>query len=241
MLVARRLAATGVLVAVAVACTSGGRGTKTAGGYHPKIEPASFSATVDNPWFPLAPGTTRISTGTKDGKSARDVYTVTHDTKVIDGVTCRVVDDQLFLDGRLEETTIDYYSQDRAGTVWYFGEDTKTLDANGKVTGTKGTWRTGVDGAQPGVFMEASPVSGHRYRQEYYKGHAEDWYQVLDLSSSVTVAYGTFQGAMLTKEWTPLAPDVLDHKYYVRGIGQVQEVSVKGPKEGLDLIELNRQ
>ena len=237
----KRLGACCVLLVIAAACTSGGgsNARSSASTYHPKIAPTDFSATVDNPWFPLQPGSTRVSTGVKDGKAARDVYTVTSDVKVIDGVPTRIVRDDLFLDGRLEETTIDYYTQYKTGTVWYFGEDTKTLDANGKVTGTAGSWRAGVDGAQPGVFMEANPVRGHQFRQEYLKGQAEDHYQVLNLTSSVTVPYGTFHDAILTKEWTPLEPDVLDHKYYVRGVGQVQEISVKGPTEGLDLVEFH--
>src|SRR5438128_1935587 len=82
--------AAGMLVAIATACGTGGGGS-SAGGYHPRIKPAEFTANVENPWFPLQPGTTRIFTGTKDGKAARDVYRVTTDTKVIDGVPTRVV------------------------------------------------------------------------------------------------------------------------------------------------------
>jgi hypothetical protein len=235
-----RIAAAGLLVAIATACGSGGGGS-SAGSYHPRIKAAEFTARVDNPWFPLKPGTIRIFTGTKDGKAARDVYRVTTDTKVIDGVSTRVVDDELFLAGHLEETTTDYYTQDKTGTVWYFGEDTRELDANGKVVSTKGSWRAGAGGAQPGIFMEAEPAPGHRFRQEYMKGEAQDFFQVVNLTASVTVPYGAFRDTMLTKEWTPLEPGILDHKYYVRGIGQVQEIAVKGPTEELDLIELTMQ
>ena len=177
-----------------------------------------------------------MSRGTKDGKPARDVVTVTHRTKVIDGVTTRVVQDRLFLDGKLAESTSDYYTQDNAGTVWYFGEDTETLDANGKVLDREGSWQSGVDGAQPGVFMEAKPTRGHTFRQEYYAGHAEDHFAVVDLSTPIRVPAAAYRNAMLTKEWTPLEPDVLDHKYYVRGIGEVREVSVKGAAESLSLV-----
>jgi hypothetical protein len=240
MLRALRIAPVCLLVAISTACGTGGGGS-SAGGYHPRIKPTEFTANVDNPWFPLQPGTTRIFTGTKDGRAARDVYRVTTATKVVGGVPTRVVDDQLFLDGQLEETTSDFYTQDKSGAVWYFGEDTKELDAKGKVVSTKGSWLTGVDGAQPGIFMEPDPVPGHRHRQEYLKGQAEDFFQVVDLHSSVTVPYGTVRDALLTKEWTPLEPGVLDHKYYARGIGQVQEISIKGPTEELDLVELTTQ
>ena len=229
----RRLVVSAVVVLTVVGCSS-------AGGYHPKIDPAQFSATIDNPWFPLEAGSTRVSAGVKDGKRARDVFTVTHRTLVVDGVTARVVRDQLYLDGALEETTLDYYAQDRAGTVWYFGEDTRTLDATGKTTGTGGTWRAGRAGAQPGVYMPAHPALGRRFRQEFLPGAAEDHFEVVDLSASVTVPYVSSHRALLTKEWTPLEPNVLDHKYYVRGVGQVREISVKGPKEALDLVSSTR-
>jgi hypothetical protein len=203
------------------------------------IDPADFTATVDNPWFPLIPGTVFTSVGERDGKAV-DIMTVTHDTKVIDGVTCVVVDDRGIIDGVLEERTLDYYTQDLAGNVWYFGEDTQELDAKGHVTSTEGTWHAGVDGALPGVFMEANPVVGHTFPQEFYKGHAEDQFIVKDLSASIKVPYGVFNDVLLTEEWTTLEPDVLDHKYYVRGIGQVKEVAVKGPVERLELTKLVR-
>lgn len=199
------------------------------------FDPGSFTSNVDNPWFPLAPGTTLTYSGTKDGKAARETYRVTNRTKVIHGVGCRVVEDQLFLNGKLGEDTIDYYVQDLAGNVWYFGEDTRILDGAGKVTSTEGTWHSGRDGAVAGIFMEATPIVGHSYAQETYTGHAEDHYEVLSVSAAVTVPYGAFSGVVQTKEWTPLEPDVLDHKFWVRGIGEVREASVSGPLEELVL------
>jgi hypothetical protein len=199
-------------------------------------DPSNFVSTIDNPWLPFIPGTVWHYTGTKDGERAKDVTTVTSRTEVVAGVPCVVVDDKLFLNGKLEETTLDYYVQDRAGNVWYFGEDTQELDANGNITSTEGSWRTGVDGAVPGIFMEGDPVIGHAFQQEYLAGQAEDHFEVLSLTASVTVPAGTYNIALLTKEWTPLEPDVLDHKWYVRGIGEVRELAVKGPKEELSLV-----
>lgn len=199
------------------------------------FDPGSFTSNVDNPWFPLAPGTTLTYSGTKDGKAARETYRVTNRTKVIHGAECRVVEDQLFLNEKLGEDTIDYYVQDLAGNVWYFGEDTRILDAAGKVTSTEGTWHSGRDGAVAGIFMEATPIVGHSYAQETYTGHAEDHYEVLSVSAAVTVPYGAFSGVVQTKEWTPLEPDVLDHKFWMRGIGEVREASVSGPLEELVL------
>src|SRR2546422_7564328 len=90
----------------------------------PGLNPSNFSARVDNPWFPLKPGTVYVYRGVKDGKPARDVLTVTHRTQKIDGFPCVVVTDRLYLRGRLAERTTDWYSQDRQGNVWYFGEST---------------------------------------------------------------------------------------------------------------------
>lgn len=237
-------AAAGLLWTTSVGATSGGhRGDLPIFGpgdsYHPVIERADFSPNITNRWFPLKPGTTLVYEGTKDGLPARNVFHVTSRTKVIDGVLCRVVFDQLFLDGKLAERTYDYYSQDDDGNVWYFGEDTVSLDDQGHLTDTSGSFRAGVNGAQPGVFMEAHPELGRWFRQEWAKGEAEDAFRVVDRSTTVKVPFGTFRHALRTEEQTALEPDVLDNKYWVRGIGQVEEVSVKGPLEKLLLVSVS--
>ena len=202
--------------------------------------PGDFVRRIDNPWFPLVPGTSFVYRGVKDGKVSRDVYTVTRATKTIQGVRCTAVRDRLYLAGRLEERTTDLYAQDRHGNVWYFGEATAELDRAGRVTSTEGTWQAGRDGAQAGIYMTARPMVGQSRRQEYYKGQAEDHFSVLSLRAPVSVPYLRSSRALLTKEWTPLEPGTLDHKYYVRGIGEVKEVAVKGPTERLELVALHR-
>jgi hypothetical protein len=188
----------------------------------------------------LRPGITYTYKGTKDGKPSLDRFAVTGRTAVINGAPCVVVQDQLFVAGVLHETTVDWFTQDRSGNVWYFGEDTKELDEHGRVVSTEGTWKAGVDGAQPGIFMPALPKVGQSYQQEYYKGHAEDHFQILSLGASVRVPFGSFKKALQTREWTPLNPDVLEHKYYVRGIGFVKAVSLKGPKDVSELVSITR-
>jgi hypothetical protein len=206
--------------------------------YHPRIEPANFSPNVTNELFPLTPGTILVYTGVKDGKKALDLVAPTSRTKVIDGVTTRVVEDRGYLGNILEERTSDYYAQDRCGNVWYFGEDTAELDRHGKVISTEGTWHAGVDGAQPGVFMQAHPQLGRKFRQEWYQGHAEDVFKVIDRSARVTVPYGSFRHALRTAETSALEPGILDNKYYVKGIGEVAELAVKGPREEFKLVEI---
>jgi hypothetical protein len=202
--------------------------------------PGRFSAHVTNPWFPLTPGTTYVYRGVKDGLPSRDVVTVAHQTTTIAGARCAVVYDRLYLRGNLRERTTDWYAQDRTGSVWYFGEDTAELDAAGHVTSTEGTWRAGRNGAKAGVYMPAHPRVGESGRQEYYRGHAEDHFRVVRLHASVTAPYVTSHDALLTAEWTPLEPGVLDHKLYVRGIGTVLEQTVRGGDERNALVALSR-
>src|SRR3954467_6953977 len=121
---------------------------------HPS--PAHFTAgRVDHPWFPLRPGNRLVYRGSEDGHRLRDVVHVARRTHVIDGVTCRVVRDRLFQDGVLAERTTDWYAQTRSGTVWYFGERTAELDRKGRVTSREGSFQSGRDGAEAGIFMPA--------------------------------------------------------------------------------------
>jgi hypothetical protein len=197
---------------------------------------ANFVRTIDNPYFPQTPGTVYTYRGAKDGKSSRDVVRVTHRTKTIQGVRTVVVHDELFLSGKLAETTNDWYAQDRAGNVWYFGEDTKELDPNGNVTSTEGSWQWGRDGAVGGIVMLAHPHVGDSYRQEFFAGHAEDQARVLSLDWTVHVPYGGFRHVLKTRETTRLEPDVLSNKYYARGVGMLRELDVQGGDERSDLV-----
>ena len=207
-------------------------------GYRPQITPADFGPNVDNPWFPLTPGRTLVYTGRKDGKPALDIVVATGRTKVVDGVTTRVVADRLYLANRLVERTSDYYAQDRCGNVWYFGEDTAELDRHGRVKNTEGSFHAGERGAEPGVFMEAQPELGRRFRQEWFMGHAEDVFKAVELSARVRVPFGRFDDALRTKETNALEPGVVDNKFYAKGIGELAERSVKGGDEVMRLVEI---
>jgi hypothetical protein len=194
-------------------CTSSSSQKEKA--YAPHINPADFTTTIDNKYFPLKPGTTFVYEG---GGAERSEMTVTSDTKKVMGVQCVVVEDREWDGGKLIERTYDWFAQDKKGTVWYFGENTKEYE-NGKVVSTKGSWEAGVDGAKPGIIMQAAPKVGESYRQEYYPGEAMDMARVLNLNASVTVPYGSFDHVLATKEWTPLQPGFSEKKYYIRGVG----------------------
>lgn len=207
----------------------------------PRFDPHNFSGhVIDNPWFPLKPGTTLVYKGVKDGEHGTDIVHVTRRTRVVDGVLATVVEDTTTLAGRLSEHTLDYYAQDNAGNVWYVGERTAEYDRRGNVVSREGSWLAGVDGAKAGIFMPAHPRVGDSYRQEYYPGHAEDHFRIVSLDATVTTPYATFHHAMRTREWTPLEPDVRDAKFYVRGIGEVLEKALRGPKEVFRLVQIAR-
>ncbi len=211
----------------------------TASGYRPVIDPANFGSTIDNPYFPLKPGTTFVYEGVKDGDSQRDEVVVTDRTKVVLGIPCVVVEDTSTHDGTLLEKTEDWYTQDAEGNVWYFGEDTAEYE-NGKVASTEGSWQAGVDGAQPGIVMPAHPNVTDSFRQEYYPGQAEDTFWIVSLAQSVTVPFGHFDDALLSLEFTRLEPKVIDEKEYVRGVGLVRESAAAGPKEVAELVSVTR-
>jgi len=205
--------------------------------HHPS--PAHFThGRVDNPWFPLEPGTRWTYRGVEGRAHTRDVVIATYGTRTIDGVVCRVVFDRVWTNGRLAERTHDFYAQTRRGAVWYFGERTATLDRHGHVTSREGSFLSGRDGAEAGIFMTAHPHTGPSYFQEYYPGHALDTYTVVRRNARLTVPLVHSRHALLTKETTPLEPGVVDHKYYVRDIGSVREETVKGGREKLWLVAL---
>jgi hypothetical protein len=228
-----RIAFVVAALAATLGATAVARGSQTASASNP----GGFSARIDNPWFPLEPGTTYRYTGIKDGKPSREVVVVTHQTRTIQGAPCVAVEDRLYVRGKLFERTTDWYTQDSKGNVWYFGERTAELDRNGRVTSTEGTWLAGVNGAKPGIYMPANPRVGQTGRQEYYKGHAEDHFRVAAVLDTVTPGGAR---AVLTEEWTPLEPGALDTKLYVHGIGTVTELAIKGGNERNQLVSVTR-
>jgi hypothetical protein len=208
--------------------------------YNPQIDPADFVGVIDNPYFPLTPGTTfTYEAETEDGLE-KDVVTVTHDTKEILGVTCTVVRDTATLDNVIEEDTFDWYAQDKEGNVWYFGEFTTQFE-NGVPVGNAGSWEAGVDGAQPGIIMLADPQPGVSYRQEFLAGVAEDMAKVLRLNARVSVPYGDFESCLETKEWTPLEPGQIEHKFYARGVGLVLVEELKGKTVREELVDVTTE
>ena len=150
--------------------------------------PADFTTRIDNPWWPMRPGSRWVYRETdSEGARQRVVVTVTHRTRLIaNGVTARVVHDVVTEDGKPVEVTDDWYAQDRSGNIWYLGEDTTEYE-DGRPVSKEGSFEAGVDGARPGIIMPAHPRVGQRYREEYYRGHAEDRARIMSLRERAEV------------------------------------------------------
>jgi len=200
--------------------------------YRPAIDPANFVEAIDNPYWPLAPGTH----WTFRSQEQRTETTVTPDRRPVMGVSTVVVHDQVFNGSDLAEDTFDWYAQDKAGNVWYFGEATTSYEDN-PAGDHAGSWEAGVDGAQPGIVMLADPLSGDVYRQEFKAGEAEDIAMVRRLDAKLKVPAGSFGDVLVTEEWTPLEPDIIELKYYAKGTGVIEERQILG---GDELVQLRK-
>jgi hypothetical protein len=204
------------------------------------LDPAKFSARIDNPWWPMTPGSRWVFREVSgQGQTQIDEVTVTNRTKKIMGIDARVVHDVLTVNGQVAEDTLDWYAQDAQGNIWYLGEDTKEYQ-NGQVTSTAGSWQAGVDGAQPGILLPARPRPGLTYRQEYLKGEAEDFASVLSLDMRAKVPFGVFDHLLTTRDRTPLEPNVTEHKFYARGVGPVLAMTVSGGSTREELLSYKR-
>jgi uncharacterized membrane protein YkoI len=156
-------------------------------------------------------------------------------TKEVMGVKTLVFWDRVYLDGQLIEDTRDYIAQDKEGNVWYFGENVDNY-VNGVLVDHHGAWIGGINGALPGIWMKASPRVGDEYRQEYYKGEAEDYGRVDAVGVAVTTPAGTYDDCIKIFEWTPLE-SATAYKYHCKGAGAT--VLEEEDNERVELIELD--
>jgi hypothetical protein len=218
--------------AIAVSSVAGSSGGRASG-----INPAHFTAKVDNPFMPWRPGTLFHYRSSKPAGATNPVK-VPHRTKTVIGVRCRVVRDVVKVNGRPQERSFDWYAQDRRGNVWYFGENSAVFKHGRWVHSAADSWKSGVDGARPGIIMEAHPRRGDVYQQENAL-NSKDMARVLGYAKTVRVPLGTFHHVLVTKEFTPLEPSI-DHDYYARGIGELQEINVKGGEGKTKLVAVHR-
>ena len=228
-------------VAVALAgCGSDSTSALPTGSDDVTLDPADFTTEITNPYWPMAPGdrwTYRETDGSGDVQKVE--VTVTDRTRTIAGIEARIVRDVVSQDGELVEDTSDWYAQDADGNVWYLGEDTAEYE-NGKVMTREGSWEHGVNGALAGVIVPAEPQPGLSYREEYYKGHAEDAAEALALDAVMKVPVGFFDGLLQTRNFSPLEPTTVEEKFYARDIGPVATVAVSGGTGREELLSFSK-
>jgi hypothetical protein len=201
---------------------------------------ARFDNPKQNPYFPLQPGTVTRYEGSDEGEQFREKVRVTHKKKTIQGVRATVVLDVLRrANGTLAEKTHDWYAADNVGNVWYLGEATATYDPQGNLDSREGSWKAGRHGAVPGLIMPAHPKPTNAYRQEFFKGHAEDQAWIVQRHAIVTVPYGTLHNVVRSIEWSRLEKGVVSVKLYGRGLGIVREKDLSGGSEVFDLVSVS--
>lgn len=227
-----------VALGAAASLIASAPGAALAETYNPTITPSNFTTNVTNPYFFLATVGREMEYrgNTEDGLEEIEIE-VSNQTRVIMGVTTRVVVDTVWVNGELHEVTRDYFAQNKAtGDVWYFGENVDFYE-NGRVVSHEGTWIAGVNGAKPGIIFKANPKVGDTYRQEYAPHvDALGMAKVLAVGQTITVPEGTFTQCVKTLEWNPADPEPSEeHKWNCKGAGGlVQEKNL----ETADLVKL---
>jgi hypothetical protein len=240
MLNSSRFAAVGAVLAASVgAGGSWAQAPTTAvhAVYDPVINPEDFVPQVDNKYFTLKPGT-KFTYQDKKGIDRVEI-SVTNEVKKVMGVTTTVLRVREWRNGVLSEDTYDWYAQDKAGNVWYFGEAVDVYK-DGKVAHYKGSWEAGVNGAKPGIIMPKDPQVGDMYRQEYYRAHAEDIGTVAAISKKVTIPHGTFEKCVQMRDSIPF-DTTAEYKSYCPGIGflALEEVGNWGAQA--ELVSISRE
>lgn len=219
--------------------TEGGGDGIEANPYNPVIDPRDFVRRVSNRYFRLRPGTTFTYEKRTPAGTERTEIEVTGQNRWVLGVMTTVVRHRGWLNGQLKEDARDWYAQDRRGNVWYFGEEVDNYE-NGRIKDHAGSWEAGVDGAKPGLVMLSEPMVGLTYRQEYYKGQAEDMGTVIALNRTVRSSNGTFRGCVQTRDWSVIDKTVNEYKYYCPQVGflTLEEAAPRGG-ESAELVSIS--
>lgn len=205
------------------------------GAYDPVVDPDDFVDEIDNPYAPFAPGAFwEYEKHTEEGLE-RILVEVLDEPREILGVEVTTVRDRVWLDGVLIEDTRDWVAQDEEGNVWYFGEISVSYE-DGLPASLDGSFEAGKDGAKPGIWVKGYPRVGEVYRQEWAPGEAEDAVEVLDTDAPDDVPFANGQPVLKTRDFTPLSPGGVEHKFYVPGIGVVLELH-PGSDERLELVD----
>lgn len=182
--------------------------------YNPDLRPGDFTTSITNKLFSVKPGKKLTYAATTPEGVQRVEITIDQKTKNVGGFETLVFHDQVYLNDQLVEDTKDYLAQHKTtGDVWYFGEEVDNYE-NGKLKDHHGTFLHGTDGAKAGIWIKAQQKVGDSYKQEYYKGVAEDILDVVAVDQTVVTKRATYKGCVKYYAWTPLEPDSKENKYY---------------------------
>jgi hypothetical protein len=204
------------------------------------LDPADFTSRIDNPYWPMTPGTRWRYAEREGGEKQTVTVTVTRRTRMIEGIHARVVHDVVHdADGVILENTWDWFAQDSVGNIWYLGERTREYE-DGVPVNDEGSFQHGRDGAQAGVVVPAEPRPGCAYREEFLAGEAEDRATILSTTETIRTRFGLRHRVLQTANTTPLEPDILENKFYVRGLGPVLELGISPDLSSAVLVSMDR-
>jgi hypothetical protein len=193
-----------------------------------EIEPGDLGPTGRNPFFILEPG---YQLTLEDG-GERLVITVLDDTRLVDGVLTRIVEERETDGGEVKEVSRNFFAiSRRTNSVFYFGEEVD-MYKSGKIASHEGAWLSGAGGATFGLMMPGLPLLKARYYQEVAPRVAMDRAEIVSLSETIRTPAGEFTNCLKTEESSPLEPLIRESKHYARGIGLIQDGSLRLVKHG---------
>lgn len=192
------------------------------------VEKGELSSTGRNPYFSLEPGHQL----TYEDEDERLVITVLNETKVVDGVETRVIEERETKKGKLVEVSRNFFAiSKRTNGVFYFGEEVD-IYKNGKIVEHEGAWLSGEKGAKFGLMMPGQVLLGSKFYQEIAPKVAMDRAEIVSMSETIKTPAGEFKNCLKIQETTPLEPGHDEFKYYAPGIGLIQDGSLKLVKHG---------
>ena len=191
------------------------------------IEQRRFADAGVNPYFVLQPGRQLTLEGDEGKAHVRLTITVLRETRVVDGVKTRVVEQRETKNGELVEVSKNYFAICApTNSVFYFGEDVD-IYSGGVIVSHEGAWLTGRSGAKAGIVMPGVQLLGARYFQEIAPGVAMDRAETVSVTEVLSTPAGDATGVLKVEETTPLEPNAREYKLYAPGIGLVQDGALK--------------
>lgn len=192
-------------------------------------EKADLASSGSSPYFVLEPGFQQVY----KSDTGDLVITVLNETKIVDGVETRIVEEREKDKGKLVEVSRNYFAISKEdNSVYYFGEYVDMYNKQGKITGHGGSWLAGVKGAKAGMAMPGDPKAGMKYYQEVAPGDAMDRAEIVSVTETMKVPAGTMKDVVKTLETSPLEPDVKEYKYYAKGVGLIKDEDMVLVKQG---------